>query len=315
MVERITGSTLPSEAIGSPPVTTGLPPQDAHSRREFLRILGMSGAGIVLNRFGSARADDMPHAEDPGPIVAAGGGKLPTVIHDRFKQLASKNGRTHIIVMPSPPTDNEPQPDLTRGAGAFWGGWKEGEVTAELLYAGDRKEADSDEFLARFDGATGVWVGGGTQGEIMKRYLGTRTAGKLHELHRRGIPIGGTSAGAAVMSKVMIARGNPMAEIGEGFGFLKTKVVDQHVDTRDRMGRLFNVVTSRPENVELGIGVPERTAAFFHGNMISVVGESDVKICLPSHKNHNDVIIIKPGEERDLEALIREAIAAEAGMR
>ena len=97
-----------------------------------------------------------------------------------------------------------------------------------LLHTRDAKKANEAAFVKPLTEATAVWFGGGDQGKLLAAYRGTAVERELHKLLQRGGAIGGTSAGAAVMSKVMITGGNPKAEVGTGFGFLTHVVIDQH---------------------------------------------------------------------------------------
>jgi cyanophycinase len=93
----------------------------------------------------------------------------------------------------------------------------------------------------------------------------------------RGGVIGGTSAGAAVMSDVMIEGGNPSAKVGRGFGFITNAVFDQHFLRRNRINRLLGVLADRPGNI--GLGIDEGTAFILEGDRWSVLGRSYVIAC------------------------------------
>src|SRR5206468_6934717 len=101
-------------------------------------------------------------------------------------------------------------------------------------------------FVKPLTEATAVWFGGGDQNKIMEAYRGTLVEKELHKLLQHNGVIGGTSAGAAIMSDVMIAGGNPVAKTGKGFGFVTHAVVDQHFLKRDRGERLMGVLAKHP---------------------------------------------------------------------
>src|SRR5947199_391945 len=79
-------------------------------------------------------------------------------------------------------------------------------------------------------------------------------------------------AGAAVMSKLMIANGPIIAKLGEGFGFIPGIVVDQHFLKRNRVNRLLDVLGKHPGWA--GLGIDEQTAVIAQGRTMTVVGES-----------------------------------------
>ncbi len=118
-------------------------------------------------------------------------------------------------------------------------------------------------FLAQADF---VWFPGGDQERLMRELRELELVDAVHAAHARGAVVGGTSAGAAVMSARMIAgppnedglRAN-VASIAEGLGLWPGVVVDQHFVQRDRYGRLIAAVLDAPEIV--GVGISERTAA------------------------------------------------------
>ena len=70
-----------------------------------------------------------------------------------------------------------------------------------------RDEANDPDFCRPLEDATGVWIGGGKQTALTRAYLGTEVERLLKAVLDRGGVIGGTSAGAAVMTRVMIASG------------------------------------------------------------------------------------------------------------
>ena len=65
-------------------------------------------------------------------------------------------------------------------------------------------EANSDSMAKNMEGVTGVWFGGGDQVLLTKALLGTRVEKAIHARYEAGAVIGGTSAGAAVMSNPML---------------------------------------------------------------------------------------------------------------
>jgi cyanophycinase len=156
----------------------------------------------------------------------------------------------------------------------------------------DRAGADSDAALARTQGATGVFFGGGDQSKLMAVLSGTRLEGRLHELHRSGAVMAGTSAGAAVMSRTMIVgdERRPLKtddawqtiEAGNvvtatGLGFLEDAIVDQHFVRRKRHNRLIALVLENPRL--LGVAVDEETGALFRPDgTFEVIGNGPVVV-------------------------------------
>ena len=115
-----------------------------------------------------------------------------------------------------------------------------------MLHTRLREKANDPAFVKPITEATAVWLGGGDQVELVAAYRGTVVEREFQALLKRGGVIGGTSAGAAVMSDVMIEGGNPKADVGRGFGFVTNAVVDQHFLRRSRVNRLIGVLSARP---------------------------------------------------------------------
>lgn len=136
-----------------------------------------------------------------------------------------------------------------------------------------------------------VYISGGDQNRFMNIVLGTEIEKAIHTAYQRGSMIAGTSAGAAVMSKIMIT-GNELKhpeysatfqnieegniETKQGLGLLETAIIDQHFVKRSRHNRLISAVIEFPN--KLGIGIDESTAILVKGNDVEVVGESQVII-------------------------------------
>jgi cyanophycinase len=111
--------------------------------------------------------------------------------------------------------------------------------------------------------------------------------------------VGGTSAGAAVMSSTMILEGDASAprsadvSIGSGLEFLSGVIIDQHFGQRGRVHRLLGVVAQFPHC--LGIGIDEDTALFVEGHAARVLGSGSVTIVDAGTTTHNDALEVPRG--------------------
>lgn len=180
-------------------------------------------------------------------------------------------------------------------------------------------ELDTDENLKKLDNVTIVFFSGGDQSRLVKHLEGTRFLQKIHEIYESGGVVSGTSAGAAVMSKIMIT-GRQQSDLSEepafdkikkgdvlttqGLGFLKNIVIDQHFLIRKRQNRLFSVLKDYP--TLRAIGIDESTAIVVKpDNTIDVVGESQVLIFEPVYQESDElneyiVKILKNGDSYHL---------------
>lgn len=211
-----------------------------------------------------------PAVAQRGTLMIVGGGPQPPALVQQFVDLAGGRGRARIAIFAEASAD----------------GQKSGEEkAAELIALGadakniwvTRDEANTDSIAKRLDGVTGVWFGGGDQSRLIKVLRGTKTDSAIHARYTAGAVIGGTSAGAAVMSAIMItgderrpggdrrdttnayltiARENIVTDTG--FALVGSAIIDQHFLRRKRHSRLISLVLEKSPH--LGIGIDESTA-------------------------------------------------------
>lgn len=208
----------------------------------------------------------------PGPLVIVGGGKLTGDIQKAFFDLAGKE-KARIVVIPTAAAGELKDLDSYRRP---WQDLKP--LSVEVLHTRDRKTANDVQFVKPLAEATGIWFPGGDQSRITAAYRGTLFEQELRKAHARGAVIGGSSAGAAIMSDLMITGGADTAKTADGLGFLPGFVIDQHFVARKRQQRLAGVIAAHPARV--GLGIDESTAVVIRGRIARVIGDSTVTICL-----------------------------------
>jgi cyanophycinase len=232
-----------------------------------------------------------PAGENPkGHLVIIGGGKRGQQIMQTYVQLAGGEG-AKVVVFPM-------ASELADTIGP--------EQAVSIQQAGARTvfslninhaQAESDSIIKLLDGVTGVFFSGGDQSKLTAALLGTQVEKKLHQLYQDGAVLGGTSAGAAVMSKMMITGREKLSrdtnnaytfikrnniETAEGFGFLDNAIVDQHFIKRKRHNRLISLVLENPRLI--GIGIDEATAIVVNPDeSFSIVGEGTVMVFDAAH--------------------------------
>lgn len=153
----------------------------------------------------------------------------------------------------------------------------------------ERSDCSRPEWLDELRQASGVFMTGGNQLRLSTTIGGTAVADMLRCRNREeGLHVGGTSAGASVMSEHMIAYGkegstprSDMVQLAPGFGLTHEMIVDQHFQQRDRLGRLLTALAFNPRPI--GIGLDEDTAAFIDPSYrLEVVGSGAITIVDPS---------------------------------
>lgn len=201
-------------------------------------------------------------ARTRGSLVIIGGGDRAEGLMRRFVDLSRAHGTGRIVVFTMAsgvPEESGP------------------ELVAELRAAGaavlsrhhlTRDDAMKPEAVSLLDGAGGVFFSGGDQSRVTEALLDTPVHAALLKLYEAGGTIGGTSAGAAIMSEVMItgdenrkpAEGREWQTIEarnvvtvRGLGFVRNAVVDQHFLIRRRHNRLLSVVLEHPDLIGLAI--------------------------------------------------------------
>ena len=120
------------------------------------------------------------------------------------------------------------------------------------------------------ESAAFIWFPGGDQAKLMKAFEGTGVPDVIARRYRDGAVVGGTSAGAAVMSAIMLTGDADLQSItvgatktAPGLGLWPEVIVDQHHLKRQRQSRLISLVLEHPALV--GVGIDERTAAIVSG--------------------------------------------------
>ena len=228
-----------------------------------------------------------------GHLVIIGGGDKTNEIMQKIVDFAGGKD-SKIVVIPNASSDpiesGEYNVDEFRKLGC-----------SEVSYLFcNREEANNDSNINKLEGVTGIFFGGGDQAFLTRDLLGTKLLDEIKKIYSKGGVISGTSAGAAVMSKLMIT-GNELInsdssvafniiekgniETIEGFGFVTNAVIDQHFIKRKRNNRLITVVLEHSKL--LGIAIDESTAiVVYPNNTFDVIGESQVVIYDANEADH-----------------------------
>jgi len=223
---------------------------------------------------------------EDGYLLIVGGGSRPDRVMSLMGKYASDCGSGKIIVIP-----NASATPVETGSG-------QAAQIAELCdneviwFNVTKENANADATLQIFEDAGGIWFSGGSQTRLAEALNGTKLLERIREIYKSGGIVGGTSAGAAVMSKIMIngTEKRPVREnraflsiegdnIGtsEGFGLIKGVIIDQHFVKRQRENRLISLVIENPDHV--GIGIDEQTGILRKpDNTVEVVGNSNVLV-------------------------------------
>lgn len=155
------------------------------------------------------------------------------------------------------------------------GGASLGLSSVETLVIPSVEAANHDDVVRLVGRANAVWIAGGDQSDYLRYWKGTRLEATLNQLMANNVPIGGTSAGLAVLggfdfaalngtvtsAQALVDPYNPYMTLdptdpgdptgitlSTSGGFVAPQafanmIFDSHLDSRDRMGRLVTFVS------------------------------------------------------------------------
>lgn len=247
---------------------------------------------LVLSTNVSSENNNFPR----GHLFIIGGGERPEYMMKKFIELAGGLDKKFIII---PMASSVPIETASEQKIQFQ---NLGVKNVDYVFC-DSTTADIDSNLNKLNGVSGVFFSGGDQSRLTKALLGTKFLDYIKRIYNEGGVVGGTSAGAAIMSEVMIT-GNELinkdsslyfytiqkgnVETKQGFGFLKNAIIDQHFIIRKRLNRLFSVILEHP-NI-LGIGIDEATAIIVKPNgTFDVFGDRTVFVIDPKETNNIEI--------------------------
>jgi cyanophycinase len=226
------------------------------------------------------------NATPKGHLFIIGGGNRPVEMMKRFIALSEgfRSGKIVILPMASsvPEEVGQEQALQLKNLGAK-------SVECHIL---TREDALNPESIKIFKDVGSVFFSGGVQSRLTDVLMDTPVHKMLIDFYEAGGVIGGTSAGAAVMSEVMIT-GDEKRSVEEGhafetieadnivtargFGFIDTAIIDQHFIRRKRHNRLISLVAENPKL--LGIGIDESTAIIVNpDDTFDVIGDRSVVV-------------------------------------
>lgn len=232
---------------------------------------------IILPSFGQS---------EQGSLFIIGGGKRPDAIVKEMVKTAELRPNDYIVILPM--ASSKPIPsaqDIAKQMGKFTGN----HITTLSF---NERNAGNKTLIDSLSKARLVYILGGSQRRFMKVVLNTPIYEAIHTAFNNGGTIAGTSAGAAVMSEVMITGGRKIkvkdekgfpniwfdhVETARGLGLLPSRtIIDQHFSQRNRQNRLISVLADFPEYK--CIGIDESTAIVCKGNEARVVGKAQVTV-------------------------------------
>ena len=220
-----------------------------------------------------------------GTLFIIGGGKVNESMRDQMIKASGLDTAGYMIVLPMSSVE-EPLVNVEEAKLKFKDipGLK---ITYLNIYKGDTVSAVQ---LDSIRNACLVFISGGDQSHFLDVVEGTGIKEAIHDAYNKGSLIAGTSAGASLMSKIMVT-GNELkhpedggfttieagnVETIEGLGFLQNVTIDQHFVVRKRLNRMIAYCIENPNHI--GVGIDEGTAIFVDGDSATVFGVSQVVV-------------------------------------
>lgn len=210
----------------------------------------------------------------PGLLLMGGGDRNFDAMH----WFMGKAGHGHIVVL---------RASLGGQIGEEFYDKIGGIQSVETFVFKDREAASDPKILAALRHADGIFIAGGDQSRYVRYWRGTPVAKALDEHVRAGKPLGGTSAGLAMLGEYLYgamdggsitsprALADPLGDgntIETGFlniALLEGVVTDTHFSERARLGRLVAFLAKSEELAKrplIGLGVDESAAVAVEGD-------------------------------------------------
>lgn len=190
-----------------------------------------------------------------------------------------------------------------------------GVSSVQTLIIPDAAAARNPKVAARIREADALFIMGGDQSEYLRYWQGTPVQEAIQELASRNVPIGGISAGLAILGQYVFsaARGSigssmaladpyherlTLARDFLDLPHFEGVITDTHFDTRNRLGRLIAFMARITKDTEQrpvrGIGVDSGAALLVEGDTAVRVGKPTSAVYFLSAQNPPDVC--EPGQ-------------------
>jgi cyanophycinase len=280
---------------------------------------------VTLQACGPGEAD-APISTGSGRLVIVGGALQADNESVYEAVIDGREGDGPLCVVPT--ASNEPREAIDRAVERLTRLGGPGSAKGVLISTEDPSRAREPNVVAELTTCSGFFFTGGSQSRILDVFLPAGdTTEAYHVLWQRwqeGAVVAGTSAGAAMMSRMMISgggsneavahgvaagSGDDGVRIRQGMGFFEP-ILDQHFLARGRFGRLL-VSVIQADLPHIGLGIDENTALVVDGDSAVVVGASGVVVVdgrlaqrtAPNRASGVRVILAGTGDVVDLETL------------
>ena len=240
----------------------------------------------------------VPHGQSRGWIVPIGGAENKENdrrILERFVRVSGGDQADIVII----PTASRMHETGARYEQVFT---DIGAARATVMDFDTRRDCNEPGRLRRIEEASGIFFTGGNQLRLTTLLGGTPVAKLIRLRNAHGVTVGGTSAGASILSEHMIAAGDEgssmiagSVRLAPGLGLTNRFIIDQHFRQRDRLGRLLTALAYNPFSV--GVGLDEDTAAFIGPDeTVEVEGSGGVTVVDAAEVSYSSIDQVEEGQ-------------------
>jgi cyanophycinase len=245
-------------------------------------------------------------------LALMGGGGI---VDNAYLSIASHAGRGHIVILRAVSDDSFDSEDGNYGE---WFVTKWGPVvSAETIVFHHREASKDPRVIAAVRGADGIFLAGGDQSNYIRYWKGTPVQDALNAHVLANRPIGGSSAGLAILghysytafdggsmeSKIALSdpfnSGVTLEKDFLHYRWLEDVITDTHFSRRSRLGRLIvfiaRIDAQRGDLKTFGVGVDEHSALLIDAQGIGRLADGSAGsawIVMPQRA----AATLKPGE-------------------
>ena len=243
-------------------------------------------------------SNDVNTPTQSGTVLMGGG----TDVDAAFQWMINKSGGGDFVVIRATGTDAYNPYIYSLGT----------VDSVETIIITSRTGASDPFVLDKIINAEALFIAGGDQANYVDYWKGTPVEDAIHNLIAQNVPVGGTSAGLAILGEFVFSAANGTVDsstaLGNPFGrritlerdflvvpHLNGLITDSHFVTRDRMGRLATflarIVNDGWATQARGLGIDEETAVVVEADgSASILGNGAAyflqtpgmpEVCLP----------------------------------
>jgi beta-aspartyl-peptidase (threonine type) len=221
-----------------------------------------------------------PGKTQPG-LMLLGGGDWP---RPAFRWFVEQMGHGHLVILRASGTDDLQTDFLDEIGGA---------ASVETIVFHSRDAASDPRVIEILKRADGIFIGGGDQSNYVRYFKGAPVGQLIEEHVRAGKPVGGTSAGLAIMGAwsygamdggSLLSKDALKNPLGSGvtlvhdflhLPYLSHVITDSHFAIRERWGRLLvfvgRIAAEQDDTSITGLGIDEKAALCVDANGVGRV--------------------------------------------